>query len=308
MKKARFRPRKKIVKRKPSLSSRSHPWLGPYVGFMHIPFNLKREQMRWSKPREPGLPLWHDNTSRVYFTRYGDVCQKWGVFERTETEELLFESWFRVTELARRVAAGERDAAQSLAMLTDHAVRELEDLATYFPELLKPIARMRPLWPAFISPHPEFKNRNRELLGTLEVGRDTKANVHTNARWRTNNPATKYAIRLIEYVIAMQGQMRELRMLRSLQKKDPTLVVEIPKYPAWVKQCYELPPFNRRNIDQWWAVAKQAFLEGIPHPEREPGLRRLAITPSSRKILYDAEIRSLILMRIKAAMRAMAHR
>lgn len=232
MKKARFRPRKKIVKRKPSLSSRSHPWLGPYVGFMHILFNLKREQMRWSKPREPGLPLWHDNTSRVYFTRYGDVCQKWGVFEKTETEELLFESWFRVTELARRVAAGERDAAQSLAMLTDHAVRELEDLATYFPELLKPIARMRPLWPAFISPHPEFKNRNRELLGTLEVGRDTKANVHPNARWRTNNPATKYTIRLIEYVIAMQGQMRELRMLRSLQKKDPRLVVEIPKYPA----------------------------------------------------------------------------
>jgi hypothetical protein len=314
MTQSRSKRRRRIKKAKSGAASQPHEaksanagwdFSSPGTKFLHIPFALKKKQT-WSRPRQSGLPKMFDDSPNVFFRHLGHAIEKQGIFEHTDTEDLRLEIFFRINELARRAAAEERDAGEALASVTGWAVHTLETIASQFLELLQPVARKKAQWPAFISPHPEFKDRNRRLLSRLQVGQDTEVRVYPKAKWRSNRPATSCVIDLIDYIRGKQDDLRELRMLKAAQKKFPEVFVDVSDFPSWVKKCEKLPPLNKDSVKQWWDVAKVAFLEGIPHPEDNPDLRRLAIKPSTTKALYDSEIRSLILRRLKAALKAIA--
>ncbi len=277
----------------------------PMAGPVHLPFSLT-EKKTWTKPRQPGPDLSFDESPRVYIRTFGGPVEKPGAFEHAETDELLYDVLFRINEIGRRTVAGEQDAAKALTRLTEHAVRELNAIASQFPELLQPIARQIAQWPDFISLHPEFLGRNKRLLIELQVGQDTEVNVSQRVKWKSNRMATNCALSLVEYIRKKQEQLHWLIQLKTARKRIPKLVVIVPAYPPWVKECAKLPRLNRDTVDQWWRVAKEAFLEGIPHPENDPELRNLGITPSAKKTLYESEIRSLILWRIHAALKAVA--
>jgi len=135
-------------------------------------------------------------------------------------------------------------------------------------------------------------------------------NVVTRIKMHTTIRATMET--LFRYIPDAQGRWPDVqrRLLQTgLTTEVPTFILDprIPLPPLF-SECATLPPLSKATAKQWWQVSKQLFLMGVPNPEAVPSLRRLVVTPNTKKARFDSEIHHLILAKMRRAFYSIAAR
>lgn len=199
------------------------------------------------------------------FTRSADIKadaprKPGSSFEKTSTEQLASQILLAIFELSNRAAANEINAARLLCGMARHSTIELRALVDEHPSLLADMMQKSPQWPMLVSLHPENEQANKAFLKKHRIGESADVNAHSGARWNRDNPATRWAMDVIETI-------------RSNQQKFPLLA---KPYPNWVKKCAALPALSKDSAAEWWAVGKLALLEQYPEPQKLSELAKLA--------------------------------
>ncbi len=177
-------------------------------------------------------------------------------------------------------------AGAGLLREVSQAVAALESLAQRQPELWTRFARRSVQWPMLVTLNPRITQSQKEVLRSLELGRDPPLSINPKSRTSTEDAATRYALSII---------------MTLQDNRDSWASLTRGTAPPWVKAAATLPPFDKRTWHSWWLVGKQAFLETERHPEDIGELNKLAHAKTT-----PGEKRALILERIARAMRSLA--
>ncbi|MEI6084645.1 MAG: hypothetical protein WCS70_10125, partial [Verrucomicrobiota bacterium] len=139
--------------------------------------------------------------------------------------------------------------------IVHNAVFRLTELVQKNPEVWRVVSSRHKVWPVLLSAHPMRKQRVKALLEILSIGSDTDIpRVHSKARWNTDhNPFTLVAHQLYDYV-----GLSRFMAYSAFTRGRPE---------GWQAKASQLDPLSPTTWPEWWAVAREIFLESYPHPE-----------------------------------------
>ena len=123
----------------------------------------------------------------------------------------------------------------------------------------------------------------------LGLASKSEFSMHPKARWSPDNIATWNAISIIGTILANQ-EWKEVRQTFISENRKSPIPVKIATPPAWVKNCWELPPLTKRTAKKWFNVGWDALMEATEgHPERDPELRPLGIYRARHSVYEGAQ-------------------
>lgn len=192
----------------------------------------------------------------------------------------LYAEYLQTFESVRLIAKRAQDhddeaAVEALASIGHCAARELESLPR---ELVRAVAQRHPSWPVSVSARVPARTKNFPYLHDIDLGLTCGLNVRPAARWDEKLIQDQHAVRLLatlkfnrelrqflQAVISFQKRFRE----RPSRKYAKTFA-KIAPIPKWVEDATNLDPFSKATAPQWWDVAREAFNEACPKPDRHP--------------------------------------
>ncbi|HEX5220374.1 MAG TPA: hypothetical protein VFZ59_12460 [Verrucomicrobiae bacterium] len=181
----------------------------------------------------------------------------------------------KLEELARN---GNAEAAELLIDLTYRFVTELNQIAHYYPEHLRSIARTTTAWPYFISKSKRIQSIGNRLLKTLTVGE--AAMIGGKSHW--HSPAFKTASWMVHWLSTNT---------RVLQLPAPTRrSIRIWFEVGWQRLLLETD--NRPDKDGYLAriggsaARKNPTSRGMG--ERTDGMVRDDVTAKIREVLWNS--------------------
>ncbi len=128
-------------------------------------------------------------------------------------------------------------------------------------------------WPVLRSPTKLLNQDEDALFANLQLGRDSRLELHPTARWKMDE-ATKIARELMEFVNAARVKPQSL----------------------WYRRALELKAFDKDSAANWWSLGKEVFLWSYPCPEKLSEFKRLVKSPSDTK---PSRVRARIIELIK---------
>jgi hypothetical protein len=187
---------------------------------------------------------------------------KWITAEQREAKILENEAKILENEEMLRVLGQARKSVDDLIRLARDGklvvvlwgiacdlVSALNSIANRRPELVLPISRSVPSWPAFISRKRAFKLMNAKLMNTLQL---CEGDVYSQREWRLSARSTQAAVGL--FVTAQVS-----------------------------KRAWRLPPLTKKNKRIWFEASWNHMLkEGIA-PEQSPFLAPLGKSAVGKK-------------------------
>jgi hypothetical protein len=179
-----------------------------------------------------------------------------------------------------------RDAAWLLHYLVNFGCSRLMEIVKNDPEVLKPIARMKPSWPLMMALHPGHSVHHKKLLKSLCLGDAYEFDTDEISRDNTHRTAIEKGTREIAESLFYFLKVEWNHFDQKLDGKP-------------------VAAFTEASSSLWWDVAKLRFLQSYPDPLLVPELARILTAPS-RKL--PAHKKSFILRKIKEAFLGLAKR
>ncbi len=163
-----------------------------------------------------------------------------------------------------------RVALDVLADLATDATIELSRIAKTSPQRLVPVARKRILWPMLTSSMKGFRDDDKEIAKSIELGAVPviSADLLNLKTPRIKSPATRKAVELISAI-------------ESQRSSTHTFFVRLPA--EWERRAQKAKPFSPETWKDWFEIAWLKVLDDSSgKPEDSEELRPLGKSRANR--------------------------
>jgi hypothetical protein len=144
---------------------------------------------------------------------------------------------------------GSEFAALRLAELTFACVIQLQDLAEWHPELLRPMARQMIEWPFFVGKKSWYRKHGHEIMRKLQLGVESPY----RGKWHPEAPATLTAVAISHWLYMNAAALR-------------------------------LPPLTLAALPVWFEVGwRRLLVEAKGRPDEIPYLTRIGQSAAKKK-------------------------
>jgi hypothetical protein len=165
-----------------------------------------------------------------------------------------------IEPVARLLAAamgGDTLPLRAAVVAINNMVGMLNDFLTLYPETSRKVGRIVDRWPILCSRHPRLAHDANRIMAQVDLGKDFEFLASDGARWDPRDRFTSVARDLYRHIETVRDHPGPLGFLPYAQAAFA--LPPIPNNPA--------AKGHNDAVQQWWNVAKEAFLFTYPAPE-----------------------------------------
>jgi hypothetical protein len=194
--------------------------------------------------------------------------------------------------------AGDGDAFNLLGYLLEESIRDFHEVARKQPEIAKKWGRTRVAMPVIFGRTESHGKEAAEILDLFELGKKAKIRACPSKKRGgrsvdIRSPITSLAAGLIKHL--------ELhRWKKSLERW-----IE-PPIPGWVRLAWELPDFNKTNVEAWIKAALELVDASFEHDEELVKYCPLGDVRGGETTTGTASQKASIRARIRRAIKTLA--